>query len=193
MIGYAICGSFCTHEKSLAVLAEVKDAFGEVLPILSFNAASMDTRFGKAAFLIEKVKNICGRDPVMTIDEAEPIGPKIKLDLMIIAPCTGNTLAKMAHGITDTPVTMAAKAHLRNGRPLLIALASNDAMSANLVNIGTLLNKKNTFFVPMVQEDPVNKPHSLVADFKLVVESAHAAMKGEQLRPVFMTVSEPKN
>lgn len=192
MIGYAICGSFCTHEKSLAVLAKVKATFGEVMPILSFNAASMDTRFGKAADLIEKVEKICDRASVMTIDEAEPIGPKIKLDLMIISPCTGNTLAKIAHGITDTPVTMAAKAHMRNGRPLLIALASNDAMSANLVNIGALLNKKNVYFVPMVQDDPVNKPHSLVADFGMIVQSAHAAIKGEQLRPVFMTVQEQK-
>ncbi|MBQ7822464.1 MAG: dipicolinate synthase subunit B [Clostridia bacterium] len=185
MIGYAICGSFCTHKKSLEVLSELKRSYVDVLPILSFNAAELDTRFGTAADLISRVSDICGIAPVMTIKEAEPIGPKIKLDLMVIAPCTGNTLAKLAHGITDTPVTMAAKAHLRNGRPLLIALASNDALSANLSNIGLLMNRKNIYFVPMVQDDTVKKPYSLVADFDKVVISADAAINGEQLRPIF--------
>lgn len=157
----------------------------DILPIISFNAANLNTRFGKAADLIKSAEEICGNKAILTIEDAEPIGPKIKLDLMIISPCTGNTLAKLANGITDTPVTMAAKAHLRNSRPLLIALASNDALSANLSNIGTLLNKKNIFFTPMLQDDTVRKPHSLVADFDLVNESAQRAINGEQLRPIF--------
>ncbi len=185
MIGYAICGSFCTHKKSLDVLSELKTTFDDILPIISFNAANIDTRFGKARELIENVEKICQKEAVLTLEDAEPIGPKIKLDLLIISPCTGNTLAKIAHGITDTPVTMAAKAHLRNARPLLITLASNDALSANLTNIGSLLNKKNVYFTPMFQDDIVKKPFSLVADFDQVLESALSAIKGEQLRPVF--------
>lgn len=189
MIGYAICGSFCTHKKSLEVLKELASNFGDILPIISFNAANTDTRFGSAKELIKNVEDICNRKAILTIEDAEPIGPKIRLDIMIISPCTGNTLAKLAHGITDTPVTMAAKAHMRNSRPLLISLASNDALSANLCNIGTLLNKKNIYFTPMLQDDILKKPHSLVADFDLVVTAAAKAIEGEQLRPVFKEFS----
>ncbi|MBE6606347.1 MAG: dipicolinate synthase subunit B [Ruminococcaceae bacterium] len=189
MIGYAICGSFCTHKKSLEVLKELASNFGDILPIISFNAANTDTRFGSAKELIKNVEDICNRKAILTIEDAEPIGPKIKLDIMIISPCTGNTLAKLAHGITDTPVTMAAKAHMRNSRPLLISLASNDALSANLCNIGTLLNKKNIYFTPMLQDDILKKPHSLVANFDLVVTAAAKAIEGEQIRPVFKELS----
>lgn len=185
MIGYAMCGSFCTHAESLSVLEKLTADY-DVLPILSYNAAETDTRFGKAADLIEKLRSVTGRDPVTTIRDAEPLGPKTPLEALVIAPCTGNTLAKLASAITDTPVTMAAKAHLRNGGTLLIALASNDAMSANLENIGKLLSRKNVYFVPLRQDDVVKKPHSLVADLRLLPEALAAARDCRQLRPLFI-------
>lgn len=185
MIGYAVCGSFCTHAVSLKILSEIRKDY-DVLTIVSFNASSIDTRFGRSAELIQKLESISEKNSIKTIAEAEPLGPKIKLDALIISPCTGNTLSKLAHGVTDTPVTMAAKAHLRSNRPLIIALATNDALSANLVNIGNLLNRKNVYFVPMIQDDPIGKPHSLVADFSQLRETFELAMKGEQLRPMFI-------
>ncbi len=188
MIGYAICGSYCTHQKSLDVLKKLKEIYTDILPIISENAAATDTRFGTHEGLINKATEICGQSPIFTIKDAEPLGPKLKLDLLIIAPCTGNTLAKLANGITDTSVTMAAKAHMRNSRPLLISLASNDGLSANLSNIGKLMNRKSVYFVPMLQDDVTKKPHSLVADFDLITESAELALKGVQQRPVFKTV-----
>lgn len=185
MTGYAICGSFCTHAASLAALTLLCEE-RDIMPILSFSAASIDTRFGGAEELIGKVESICGRSAVKTIEEAEPLGPKTPLDALIIAPCTGNTLAKLACGITDTPVTMAAKAHLRCSRPLVIALASNDAMAGNLKNIAVLAEKKNVYFVPLRQDDTVNKPYSLVADFHLIEKTLEAAERGEQIRPLFI-------
>lgn len=186
MIGYAICGSFCTHKKSLEILKNLKSDGQEILPILSEISAATDTRFGCANVLIRSVTEITGHTPVITIPEAEPLGPSNPLDALIIAPCTGNTLAKIANGITDTVVCMAAKAHMRTSRPLLIALASNDAMSANLENIAKLLSKKNVYFVPMLQDDPKHKPHSLVADFEMIPQSFAAMMDGHQLRPLFL-------
>ncbi len=185
MIGYAMCGSFCTHAESLAALEKIAREH-DVLPILSYNAAETDTRFGKACDLIARLRAVTGKTPVTTITEAEPLGPKTPLEALVIAPCTGNTLAKLASAVTDTPVTMAAKAHLRNGGTLLIALASNDAMSANLENIGRLLLRKNVYFVPLRQDDTVKKPHSLVADFRLLPEALVAARDGRQLRPLFI-------
>ncbi|MBR4960679.1 MAG: dipicolinate synthase subunit B [Clostridia bacterium] len=170
-IGYALCGSYCTHARSLAVLEDLVRQY-TIVPIVSENAASTDTRFGKAADLLAILESLCGRPPVRTIAEAEPLGPEEPLDLLIIAPCTGNTLAKMAHGITDTAVTMAAKAHLRGNRPLLVALATNDALSANLQNIAVMKNRKNVYFTPMSMDDPENKPHSLVADFRAIPAEA---------------------
>ncbi len=186
MIGYAVCGSFCTHSKSADILRILVDKGYDVLPILSFNAATVDTRFGKASDFINKISKLCGRAPILSIHDAEPLGPKTPLEALVICPCTGNTLAKLALGITDTPVTMAAKAHMRASKPLLIALASNDAMSANLKNISLLLEKKNIWFVPMLQDDPIKKPHSLVADFSLVPDSLNYALEGKQLRPLFL-------
>ena len=159
MIGYALCGSFCTFQSAYNVLEMLKEKYNDVLPIMSTNAYTTDTRFGKSEEWNKKIESICQNTIIHTISGAEPLGPKIPLDALIIAPCTGNTLAKIANGITDTPVCMAAKAHLRSDRPLVIALASNDAMSANLGNIGKLLNRKNVYFVPMAQDDPVKKPH----------------------------------
>ena len=186
MIGYALCGSFCTLSRSVEVLTHLKEKGYDVLPIMSEIAAATDTRFGKAADFTDRIESICGRPIIRTVPEAEPLGPARPLEALVICPCTGNTLAKLANGITDTPVCMAAKAHLRSDRPLLITLASNDALSANLRNIGTLLSRKSVYFTPMVQDDPVSKPHSLVADFSLVPEALEAAMEGRQLRPVFL-------
>ncbi len=185
MIGYAFCGSFCTHARSLRILRELKERGYDILPILSTVAYTTDTRFGLAADLLCAVESICKHPAVYTIADAEPLGPKTPLDALIIAPCTGNTLSKLAHGITDTPVTMAAKAHLRADRPLLITLASNDALSANLANIAALLSRKSVYFTPLVQDDPIAKPHSLVADFERIPEALASAMEGRQLRPLF--------
>ena len=184
MIGYAFCGSFCTFDRSISVLKNLANSY-EVLPIMSHNAASTDTRFGKSADFIKTITEICNREPIITIKDAEPLGPALPLDALVIAPCTGNTLAKLASGITDTPVTMAAKAHLRQSRPLLISLATNDAMSANFQNIGKLLQRKNVFFVPLRQDDTVKKPHSLVADFSLCRDCISLAREGKQARPLF--------
>ena len=186
MIGYALCGSFCTLSKSVQVLSRLKKDGYDILPIMSEIAAETDTRFGKASDFQWQIEDICGRRIVRTVPDAEPLGPSIPLEALIICPCTGNTLAKMANGITDTPVCMAAKAHLRSDRPLVITLASNDALSANLRNIGTLLSRKNVYFTPLCQDDPVSKPHSLVADFDKVPDALRAALEGRQLRPLFL-------
>ena len=185
MIGYALCGSFCTHSASLSVLEELCRTY-EVLPIVSEIVGTTDTRFGKAADTLAILEALCRRPAIRTIREAEPLGPKTILDALVIAPCTGNTLAKIVHGITDTTVTMAAKAHLRANRPMLCALATNDAMSANLANIGAFLNRKSCYLTPMRQDDPANKPHSLVADFARLPECLAAAMEGRQVRPLFV-------
>ncbi len=186
MIGYALCGSFCTHARSLSVLTSLVAAGEEVLPILSETAATTDTRFGRAAELVASVTDICGHEPVLSVVGAEPLGPKTPLEALIIAPCTGNTLAKMAHGITDGAVTMAAKAHLRQDRPLVVALATNDALSANLGNIGTMLTRRSVYFVPLRQDDPAGKPHSLVAELERIPEVLAAAREGRVLRPLFV-------
>ena len=185
MIGYAFCGSFCTLSASLAELSRLVEKGYDVLPIMSRNVRELDTRFFAAEDFYKKVVEITGRKPICTIEDAEPLGPKVKLDLLIICPCTGNTLAKLAAGITDTPVCMASKAHLRSDRPLLIALSSNDAMSANMKNIAALIEKKNVFFVPMKQDDPKNKPHSLVAELSLLGDAMNAAMQGKQIPQLF--------
>lgn len=185
MIGYAFCGSFCTHKKSLAELENLVKKGYEVLPIMSESVCNTDTRFGTAMELISKVEGITGKHIVKTIVEAEPLGPKIHLEALIISPCTGNTLAKIARGITDGTVTMASKAHLRSDRPLVVALSSNDALSANLQNISLLLERKNVYFAPMMQDDPEKKPHSLVADFSLLEKTLEYALVGKQIQPLF--------
>ena len=186
MIGYAFCGSYCTWSASLLSLEELAEQGEDIQPIFSERAYSTDTRFHKAAEFVKRVEEICGRKAIHSITEAEPLGPKTPLDSLIIAPCTGNTAAKLAHGITDSSVTMAAKAHLRQDRPLLIALASNDGMSQNLANIATLLTRRSVYFVPMRQDDPKCKPHSLVADMSLIPKALAAMRNGEQLRPLFL-------
>ena len=186
MIGFALTGSFCTISKGLDIMKSLVLRGYEILPIMSENAYNIDTRFGKAEDIRKKVTEISSKKIVHTIVESEPLGPKIKLDAMIICPCTGNTLAKLANGITDTSVTMAAKAHLRNNNPLLICLASNDALSANLKNIATLMSRKNVYFTPMNQDDPINKPHSLVTDFERVENSLELALLGKQDPKIFI-------
>lgn len=186
MIGYAFCGSFCTLSRSLSALRALVSSGIEIQPILSEAVAQTDTRFYAAADFCKEVEELCHRRSITRIVDAEPLGPKQPLEAMILAPCTGNTLAKIANGITDSCVTMAAKAHLRCDRPLLVSLASNDSLSANLANIARLLTRKQTFFVPMHQDDPVGKPYSLVSDFRLIPDCLEAALAGKQLRPLFL-------
>jgi dipicolinate synthase subunit B len=186
LIGYALTGSFCTIGKSIEIMRNLVKKGNDILPIMSDNAYSISTRFGDANSIREEINNICGREIIHTIEKAEPLGPSIKLDALIIAPCTGNTLSKIANGITDTAVCMASKAHLRNNRPLIITLATNDGLSANLKNIATLLSRKNVYFTPMIQDDPINKPHSLVADFDLLELSLENALIGKQITKIFI-------
>ncbi|MBQ3379531.1 MAG: dipicolinate synthase subunit B [Clostridia bacterium] len=185
-IGFAMCGSYCTFLKAFEGLFGLISTGCSVVPIMSENAYSTDTRFGTAREHIEKLEAACKQKVIHTIIEAEPIGPKKLLDALIIAPCTGNTLAKLASGITDTSVTMAAKAQLRNKRPVIIAPSTNDALSANLKNIGTLMNTKNVFFVPFGQDDPISKESSLLSDMKRLPEAALCALSGKQLQPVII-------
>ena len=185
MIGYAFCGSFCTLGRSLEIFTKMAADGRELLPIVSENVYSTDTRFQKAADFCKSLECISRKKVIHTITDAEPLGPKVSLDALIICPCTGNTLAKIANGITDTVVTMAAKAHLRSDRILIIALASNDALSANLKNIAALLERKNVYFVPMSQDDPENKPHSLIADFSLLEQTLCLAEKWKQIQKIF--------
>lgn len=187
-VGFAVCGSFCTHAKAMEALEQVKARFSTVIPIVSECTAATDTRFGPAHELMREMERICDRRVISSIREAEPIGPKKLLDLLIIAPCTGNTLGKLACGITDTAVTMAAKAHLRNQRPLLIAPSTNDGLTASAPNLGALLSRKYIYFVPFGQDAPVKKPTSLVADFSLVADAAQAALEGRQLQPLLRVV-----
>lgn len=184
-IGFALCGSFCNHPKILMLFEEMAESF-EMVPILSENTARYDTRFGLADDLIARVERAAGHPAIRTIVEAEPFGPQNLADVLVIAPCTGNTLAKLAHGITDGPVTMAAKSHLRNGKPVVVALATNDGLSASAPNLAALLNRKNYYFVPFGQDDPQGKPTSLIADFSQLVPTIDAALRGVQLQPLLV-------
>ena len=184
--GFALCGSFCTFSKAIAQMEYLRGQGIDLFPIMSQNAYETDTRFGRASDFVEKIEALCGHPIIHTIEAAEPIGPKKMFDILIIEPCTGNTIGKMACGITDTPVTMAAKSHLRNARPVLIAVSTNDALGAAGKNIGQLLNYKNIYFVPMRQDDSAKKPRSIVADFTMTEDAIHAALNGEQIQPILM-------
>lgn len=184
-LGFALCGSFCTFEKAFEQMRRTAAAGYQLLPIMSNNAYETDTRFGRAADFIWEAEDICGRKVVHTIPGAEPLGPKRMIDALVIAPCTGNTLAKLANGITDTSVTMAAKSCLRIGLPVVLCIATNDALAASAQNIGRLMNTKNVYFVPLRQDDPEQKPNSAVADFEQLIPAVEAALKGRQLQPVF--------
>ena len=184
-IGFCMCGSFCTFAKVFPVLEElVKDH--TVFPILSPSSACTDSRFGTAEEHLRRVEEICGKPPLDTITQVEPIGPKKLLDALIIAPCTGNTLAKLSHSIADTPVTMAAKSHLRNGRPILVAVSTNDALGGAAENIGKLLARKHYYFVPFGQDDSLNKPTSMVADFTKIPQAMMEALGGRQMQPILL-------
>ncbi len=183
-IGCAMSGSFCTFKAVFEAWRALKAAGAALTPILSFNAASVDTRFYPAAETRHIMEEITGKVPLMALNQVEPIGPKKLLDALVIAPCTGNTLAKLANGIADTPVTLAAKSHLRNGRPLVIAVSSNDALSQNARSIGQLMSMKHIYFVPFGQDDALGKPCSLVAKFDLIPETVAAALAGRQIQPL---------
>lgn len=182
-IGFALCGSFCTYDAVFPVMKILARDY-EILPILSPIAATTDTRFGTAAEHIAQITEICGRPPITTIPEAEPIGPKKLLDALVIAPCTGNTLAKLAHSIADTSVTMAAKSHLRNGRPIILGISTNDGLAGAAENIGNLLARKHYYFVPFRQDDPQNKPTSLIANFAYLPETLEKALNHQQIQPI---------
>lgn len=185
-VGFAFCGSFCTYAKAIEALERAAAAYGTVIPIVSETSAATDTRFGNAHDFMREMQRICDRRVITTVKEAEPIGPQKLLDVLVICPCTGNTLAKLAAGIADTSVTMAAKAHLRNGRPVVVAVSTNDGLAAAAKNIGVLLDRKNVYFVPFRQDDPAGKPTSLVADFTLVNATVDAALEGRQLQPLLL-------
>lgn len=184
-IGYALTGSFCTFRKSLSALAALTEEY-DVHPIFSDAAYRTDTRFGKAADFIAQVEALCGREILHTLPQVEPLGPKAPLDLLIVAPCTGTTLGKLANGIADTPVTFACKAHLRNARPILLAVSTNDGLSGAAANLGTLLNRRHYYFVPFGQDSPQSKPFSLVADFEKLPEAARLALAGRQMQPILL-------
>lgn len=185
-LGFAMTGSFCTFRKVIDELRRISASGVELVPILSKNASSTDTRFGKAADFVAEIEDICRRKAILTIAQAEPIGPKKLLDALLVAPCTGNTLGKLAHGITDTSVTMAAKSTLRNRCPVILAPSTNDALGASAKNIGFLMNCKNVYFVPYSQDDPVSKPNSMVARWELMLPAVDAALEGRQLQPAVM-------
>ena len=182
-IGFAMCGSLCTFDAVFSAMETVAEKYN-LIPILSQPSQTIDSRFGTGEAHIRKVAEICGHPPLCTIEDVEPIGPKKLLDALVIAPCTGNTLAKLAHSIADGPVTMAAKSHLRNGRPILIAISTNDGLAGAAENIGKLLGRKNYFFVPFGQDDPFGKPTSLVADFSKILPALDLTLEGKQMQPM---------
>lgn len=184
-IGFALCGSYCTYDRVFPVI-EVLSKENKVIPILSEAAYATDSRFGTAEHWKRKLEEICGCPPLHLISQVEPIGPKGLLDILVIAPCTGNTLAKLAHSIADGPVTMAAKSHLRNGRPVLVAVSTNDGLAGAGENIGRLLARKHYYFVPFGQDDPLKKPTSLIADFARIPQAMEGAMAGQQIQPMLL-------
>ena len=184
-IGFALCGSFCTYSQVFPIMEQLAKEHN-VIPIFSTAACNVDSRFGTAEAHFRKATDICGTAPLHTIEQVEPIGPKKLLDALIIAPCTGNTLAKLAHSIADGPVTMAAKSHLRNGRPIIIAVSTNDALAGAAENIGRLLSRKHYYFVPFGQDDALKKPTSMVARFDLIPNTLEAALEGRQIQPILL-------
>lgn len=188
-IGLAVTGSFCTFSRIELQIRRLVEAGANVYPIFSSHVQTMDSRFGDTEEYIRHISDLTGRQPILKIEEAEPIGPKAYLDILLIAPCTGNTMAKLAAGITDTPVLMAAKAHLRNEKPLVISISTNDALGMNFKNIGLLFNTKNIFFVPFSQDNPEKKPNSMIARTELIEDTLKAALDGRQIQPVIWGAS----
>ncbi|NPV52869.1 MAG: dipicolinate synthase subunit B [Firmicutes bacterium] len=185
-VGFALTGSHCTIPEVLPQIENLVRQGADVVPIISSSVANVNSRFGKAADVIRRLEEITGKEPICTITEAEQLGPAAPLDVLVIAPCTGNTLAKLANAITDGPVLMAAKAHLRNGRPLVIGISTNDAFGLNARNLGMLLEAKNVYFVPFGQDNPGAKPNSLIADMSLIIETVENALYGKQLQPILI-------
>lgn len=185
-LGFALTGSFCTFERAIKALIALKDEQYNIIPIMSFNAYSLDTRFGKSEDFINTIEDICKNKIIHTLNGAEPIGPKKMFDALVVCPCTGNTLAKLTAGIADTPVTLAVKSHLRNLRPVIIAVSSNDSLAAAAKNIGILENRKNYYFVPYRQDDPSEKPNSIVADFSMLSATLNDALKSKQIQPIII-------
>ena len=185
-IGFAITGSFCTFENILDIIKRLIEEGADLIPIFSYATDEMNTRYGNAEDFKNKIIEITGKQPVVDINGAEPIGPKAILDVLIVAPCTGNTIAKLANAITDTPVTMACKAHLRNNRPVILSISTNDGLGANAKNIGLLLNMKNIFMVPFGQDNPTLKPNSLLSKNELILKTIIEALKGKQIQPLLI-------
>jgi len=185
-VGFGVCGSFCTFSRAFTAAKKLKEYGCEVIPFMSFCASEIDTRFGTAQDNINKLEEICHNKVINTIEGAEPVGPKKMLDVMCVAPCTSNTTAKLALGITDTPITMAVKSHVRNSRPVVIAVSTNDGLSGSAKNIGTLLNTQNVFFVPFGQDDYQKKPTSLVADMSMIIPALKTALHRKQIQPLLM-------
>ncbi|MCI1930400.1 MAG: dipicolinate synthase subunit B [Clostridia bacterium] len=185
-VGFAFTGSFCTFDKIETQVKNLLNEGANIFPIFSKNVQTIDSRFGDTQEYIKKISEMTGNKPILTIEEAEPIGPKSYLDILIIAPCTGNTLAKLANGITDTSVLMAAKAHMRNGKPLVISVSTNDALGMNFKNIGLLFNLKNIYFVPFGQDNVAKKPTSMIAHTELIVDTLEKALDGQQIQPVII-------
>ncbi len=192
-IGIAFTGSFCTYAKIFEAIKALAETGADLYPIFSNHAAEIDSRFGDSSEFLAKAKEVTGRDPILTIPGAEPIGPKSMLDILVIAPCTGNTLSKLANGISDTPVLMAAKSHLRNNKPLVISLSTNDALGMNLKNIGILLNTKNIYFVPFGQDNYQAKPNSMVAHVDLLPDTIRKALSYSQIQPVIVSHCPPES
>lgn len=184
-LGYCLCGSFCTFSHNIEMMRQLSDMY-DIVPIMSFNAATLDTRFGAAKEHIATIEGICGRQVIRTIEQAEPIGPTHMTDIMLVSPCTGNTLAKLASGIIDTPVTMSVKSHLRNNLPVVVAVSTNDALTGSAKNIGLLQNAKNYYFVPMGQDNHIQKPSSIVSKFEMIPKSLEYALEGKQLQPMML-------
>ena len=185
-IGYCLCGSFCTFEKSFKAAQELTDMGAELIPVMSYNSAGLSTRFGTSEQNTQRLEEIAGRPVIKSIVDAEPIGPEKMCDVMVVAPCTANTLAKLALGITDTPVTMAVKSHLRNGLPIVVAISTNDALAGCAKNIGILQNYRNYYFVPYKQDNYEKKPNSIVADFDLIPQTVEQALIGKQIQPLIL-------
>lgn len=184
-IGFAMCGSFCTFKRVIVELEKLAATGAQIIPIMSDFSANTDTRFGTAEFFRSKVEQITNKQIITDIQNSEPIGPKKLLDALVIMPCTGNSLAKIASGIADTSVTMAAKSHLRNQKPILIGVSTNDGLGTAFKNISALMNTKNIYFIPFMQDDYINKPNSIVADFELLIPALEKALDKQQLQPVF--------
>ena len=185
-IGYALTGSFCTLEISLKQIEKLKEQNNNILPIMSFNCANTDTRFGKATDFINRIEHITGNKVIKTLNDAEPIGPKNMTDIMVVLPCTGTTLSKLKNGIYDTPVTLAVKSHLRNRKPVIIGISTNDALALTAKNIGELLNYKHIYFIPFRQDNFKTKPFSIVCDFDLLIDTIDAALENRQLQPMMI-------